>query len=146
MIILPLPPADEKLLSLAVAVATEAHKGQYRKPGNVPYITHPEAVANATPSLHGKIIGWLHDVMEMNPAYPEARMREIFPSWVVDHLLLLTRKQDEPYDIYIFRAASNPLTKQVKLADLKHNLSDLKAGTLRDKYRLTVWLLGASPD
>lgn len=73
-------------------------------------------------------------------------MREIFPSWVVDHLLLLTRKKDEPYDIYIFRAASNPLTKQVKLDDLKHNLNGLKAGTLRDKYRLTAWLLGASPD
>lgn len=146
MIILPLPPADEKLLAWAVAVATEAHKNHYRNYSKEPYIKHPEAVANAATSLHGKISGWLQDVMEMNPDYTESRMREIFPSWVVDHLLLLTRKKDEPYDIYIFRAASNPLTKQVKLDDLKHNLNGLKAGTLRDKYRLTVWLLGASPD
>ena len=34
-----------------------------------------------------------------------------------------------------------PLAIRVKLADLEHNLSDLKKGSLRDKYQLTQHIL-----
>lgn len=137
-----LPPG---LLQKAKDVAYEAHKGIFRKRSSLPYITHPEAVAAALNSDHLKVLAWLHDVMEDNPAYTEARMRELFPAWVVDHLLLLTRKPDEPYDAFIVRAMSNPATKAVKIEDIRHNLIGLDRGSLRDKYRLALRLMGEEP-
>ena len=144
--ILPLPAkVSPELMAKAIEVADDAHRGVFRKHSRVPYITHPEAVAKALSSDHLKVLAWLHDVMEDNPVYTEARMRELFPAWVVDHLLLLTRKPDEPYDNFIVRAALNPATKAVKIADIRHNLTDLKPGSLRDKYRLALRFLGEEP-
>lgn len=133
------------LLDRAIDVAHEAHRNQFRKGSKEPYISHPSAVSRAMPNEHLKILAWLHDVMEDHPDYGEARMRSLFPAWVVDHLLLLTRREDEAYDEFIVRAMSNPATRAVKIADIRHNLSDLKPGSLRDKYRLALRLMGEQP-
>lgn len=143
--IIELPAIEPGLLNRAIDVAHEAHRGQFRKGSKEPYINHPSAVSKALDSEHLKILAWLHDVMEDHPDYGEARMRSLFPAWVVDHLLLLTRREDEAYDEFIVRAMSNPATRAVKIADIRHNLSDLKPGSLRDKYRLALRLMGEEP-
>lgn len=142
--IIELPVIEPGLLNKAIEVAYEAHRGIFRRDSK-PYITHPEAVAKALDSEHLKVLAWLHDVMEDNPRYTEARMRELFPAWVVDHLLLLTRREDEAYDEFVLRAMSNPATRAVKIADIRHNLSTLERGSLRDKYRLALRLMGEEP-
>lgn len=145
----PIPDAiPATLLTLALEIATDAHRTHApRKISGKPYITHPKAVADRLTDERLKPLGLLHDVMEDHPdVYPESRMRELLPPWVVDHLLLLTRLPDEPYDLFILRAGSTQATREVKIADIRDNLRDLTKGSLRDKYRLAIRLLGEDPD
>ena len=61
----------------AVCLAAEAHQGQFRKSTDIPYITHPVAVAGLIAKYGGdedqQIAGLLHDVLE--DAGPEFRPR-----------------------------------------------------------------------
>lgn len=54
---------DNHLLSHAIAIATEAHKGQKDKYGQE-YLHHPIRVMNMGRNLKEKIVGILHDVVE----------------------------------------------------------------------------------
>ena len=54
---------DNHLLSHAIALATEAHKGQKDKYGQE-YLHHPIRVMNMGRDLKEKIVGILHDVVE----------------------------------------------------------------------------------
>ena len=51
---------------------------------------------------------------------------------------LLTRKQGEDYCEYVKRISQNPIAKQVKLADLKHNSDPTRLinMSLKDKMRI----------
>jgi len=55
-------------IKAAKTAATRAHRGQFRKDGRTPYITHPERVAKRVKFFGGNhiaiIAAWLHDVME----------------------------------------------------------------------------------
>jgi len=129
---------------LALGVARAAHLNQKRW-GGQPYIIHPVAVAARLPG-HLQVIGYLHDVLEDNAAeYPLTRLSELFPVWVVERVVVLTKLPDENYDDYILRVAQDHTTRLVKIADLFDNLKDIKPGSLRDKYRLALRLLGVEP-
>ena len=54
---------DNHLLSHAIAIATEAHKGQKDKYGQE-YLHHPIRVMNMGRNLKERIVGILHDVVE----------------------------------------------------------------------------------
>lgn len=148
-------PDLDAIIELAHRVAKDAHHSQTRSlmkktsstklQAPPPYIVHPEAVADALePRL--KPLGYLHDVMEDNPEdYPESKMRELFPAWIVDRLVLLTRVEGQNYDDYIVNIRDNESIRRVKIEDLRDNLKDLSKGSLRDKYRLAMRLLGALP-
>jgi guanosine-3',5'-bis(diphosphate) 3'-pyrophosphohydrolase len=56
-------PVDEKLLALAIMIATKAHDGQFDKAGK-PYILHPLAVMAQMDTLESKIVAVLHDAIE----------------------------------------------------------------------------------
>lgn len=62
---------DYKLLDKALVFAANAHSGQYRKGTDVPYITHPVAVAmillTQGCSTEVVVAGLLHDVIEDTP-------------------------------------------------------------------------------
>lgn len=126
----------ELLVDKAKEFATMAHVGQIRKSG-VPYITHPEAVATLLHTPPFKAVAWLHDVLEDTNA-TESDLRNIFPTEIVEAVLILTRTKAEPYSEFIKRIADseNEIAIRVKLADLTHNLSDLPLGAKRDKYEL----------
>ena len=137
----------------ALTVARDAHRNQKRWGGHSslgycawqPYLVHPVAVAARLPG-HLQVLGYLHDVLEDNAAeYPLTRLSELFPVWVVERVVVLTKLPDENYDDYILRVAQDPATRLVKIADLFDNLKDIKPGSLRDKYRLALRLLGEAP-
>jgi (p)ppGpp synthase/HD superfamily hydrolase len=128
------------LIQLSVTIASAAHRSQKRNRTEEPYIMHPMAVAMMVPDRL-KPLAILHDVMEDNVAYDEERLRTLLPDELVDKLLLLTKKPDEPYLDFILRAASDPDTLEVKLKDIEHNSSDLPPGSLLDKYTLAKYIL-----
>lgn len=69
----------------------------------------------------------------------QAPIRMIEP--IITAVRLLTRDKSIPYLEYLAAIKTNPVARLVKLADLQHNMSDLKLGTLRDKYQLAEWFL-----
>jgi (p)ppGpp synthase/HD superfamily hydrolase len=109
-------------LARAVAIAVEAHAGQYDKSG-ADYIEHPLRVMSAGKSVDEKILGVLHDVIEDSTWTIEKLKAEGFSETVLDALVCLTKlSEDEPYDQFISRVSSNPLAKAVKLNDLNDNM------------------------
>ncbi len=70
------------------------------------------------------IVAVLHDLMEDTDIPVSYLCRHKFTDPVIDALIYLTRRQDEPYHDYIERCAANPLARKVKMADLEDHLED----------------------
>ena len=79
-------------------------------------------------------VALLHDVVEDSDWTLEDLRKEGLPEEVVQAVGIITKKRNENYEEYILRVKQNPLARQVKLADLKHNsdLSRLANVTDRD--------------
>lgn len=127
-------------LERAIAIATEAHAGQVDKAG-APYISHPLRVMHAQDSEEARIVGVLHDVLEdcEHKGWTIERLEaEGFDSSVIEALLLVTKVDGESYDDFVRRAAGNPVSRAVKMADLKDNmnLSRIADVTARDLERI----------
>ncbi len=119
----------KELYERAHAFAKRKHAGQLRKDGK-PYITHPEAVAAVFDYSAEKVVAILHDVLEDTDA-TEAEIRDLgCTDEMLEALRLLTHKEGVPYMDYVKAAATNPIARAVKLADLHHNLSTMN--TIRD--------------
>ncbi len=133
------------LIALAQSIAEEAHAGQFRKDGKTHYITHPEAVANVfaeTCVLH-RSVAWLHDVIEDTHITAVELIERGIPQAVVDIVQLLTKDKDTSYLNYILSIKCDKAATDVKIADIKHNMSTLepKNKTMRDKYMLALYIL-----
>ena len=135
------------LLRKAAEICFVAHKDQKRKfKIGLPYAIHPVRVV-----LLLMLVGCrdeeilsaalLHDVLE--DTYFEREDLEFFgfPKEILDSVEILTKKPEETYLNYILRCSTDKNAKMVKLADLKHNLSDLSYGSMRDKYLLAKYIL-----
>lgn len=142
--------------------ARKAHDGQTRW-GGEPYVTHPIWVSDyvvCSPFLRtdkqrsvAKALALLHDVSEDCPdvtfvelinvlARAGFTMDEARAMAYVD-LDLLTHQDGYTYAQYIKRLVKEgcSVTRSVKIADLTHNLLDLKDGQRRQKYELAkAWL------
>jgi (p)ppGpp synthase/HD superfamily hydrolase len=137
-------------LERAIAIATEAHAGQVDKAG-APYISHPLRVMRVQDSEEARIVAVLHDVVEDCSGWTFKRLEgEGFSPQVIEALRLVTKIDGEDYSDFVLRAAGNPISRAVKLADLKDNmdLSRIAHVTDRDlerieKYRRAVALLEA---
>ena len=131
----------EQLLQLAEEIATKAHEGQTDKAG-VAYIYHPRTVSAYCTSIHGKIVGWLHDVIEDTNVTIEDLQRQGFDDFLLEALDLVT-KPKVGYDeaVYYERIKKNALAKEVKLADLKHNsdMSRIPGGISETEYK--KWII-----
>lgn len=133
----------ERNLEIAESIAKKAHKGQKRRDGK-PYITHPQAVAESFDEKFNwecKTIAWLHDVLEDTDVTSEDLIKEGIFRFIVDSVEVLSRKEGENYKDFILRCSKDYYALRVKMADLKHNMSDLKEGSMKDKYRLAFCLL-----
>ena len=125
-------------LERAIAIATEAHAGQVDKAGTA-YITHPLRVMRAQNNDEARIVAVLHDVVEDCEAWTFERLEaEGFSPTIIEALRLVTKIQGEPYEDFVRRAASNSISRAVKLADLADNMdvSRLPALTEKDRERL----------
>lgn len=137
-------------LERAVAIATAAHSGQTDKAG-ADYILHPLRVAEAVSTVDEKIVAMLHDVVEDCPGWTFERLEaEGFGASVIEALRLVTKVGGESYEDFVRRAASNPIARAVKIADLRDNmdLTRLREITGKDmerieKYRRALEILGA---
>ena len=132
-------------------VAYSAHKGQWRKFGDKsPYITHPMQVAEMLcPELDEtppKLIrdrefmicaALLHDVLEDTNWTAMELLDQEISAKVIELVCVLTKQPTESYTKYIVNLKRNPLAKEIKLCDIRHNLRTLpEKGSLRDKYEL----------
>lgn len=136
----------------ALEFATKAHEGQFRKDGVTPYIEHPKAVAEIAldlvkyESLSKEeldilyIVALLHDTVE-DTDFEIGDIYAEFGDRVAFCVEALTKKTGENYLEAILRAKIDLLTRYVKRADNIHNMSDLKEGSLKDKYRLSKYIL-----
>ena len=123
---------DEKALYLA----RKYHAYQVDKAG-IAYVRHVEAVASAFDDEILRSVALMHDLFE-DTDIPREIIRENFSSEIFDAILAMTKSENEDYFDYIRRVGSNPLARQVKLSDLRHNmdLSRLKEVTDRDLKRV----------
>ena len=140
-------------LERAIALAAEAHAGTPDKGGN-PYILHPLRVMLAQSSDEARIVAVFHDVLEDVEGWNVERLRvEGFTDSMIEALLALTKREDEMgsdegYMRFVRRAASNPIAKVVKLADLDDNMDvrrlavvDAKVQSRLEKYSRAKALL-----
>jgi (p)ppGpp synthase/HD superfamily hydrolase len=125
-------------LERAIVIAAEGHAGVKDK-GGAPYILHPLRMMIALSSPNERIVAVLHDVCEDCPGWTLDRLRaEGFPDHIVTALDAVTKREGESYEVFVSRAAADPIGRQVKLADLKDNcdLSRIAAPTERDHHRI----------
>ncbi len=104
----------------ALKLCFEAHKDQVDKSG-LPYVFHPFHLAEQMPDEDTTVAALLHDVAE-DTAYTLDELRGMgFGDAVMDALALLTHDDSVPYLTYVERLRDDPIARQVKLADLRHN-------------------------
>lgn len=111
----------QSIYDRAVAIATEAHRGQRRKDGT-DYITHPLRVA-ATVQGEAAVVAVLHDVLEDTPTTAADLRAAGIPEPCVEALRLLCHDEAVPYLDYVRGTMGNPLARIVKCADLWDNFS-----------------------
>ena len=129
--------------SLASSIARTAHEGQFRRDGITPYITHPEAVAKSLEGEHPDVIAaaWLHDVLEDTDVSISDLKRAGIPVRVIEAVALLTRWDDQSYEDYLQCVAQDEIARKVKLADIRHNLSDAPTEKQIAKYGKALLIL-----
>ena len=124
-------------LETAILIATSAHAGDKDK-GVDAYILHPLRVMFKMKTLEAQIAAVLHDIAE-DTEWTLSRLRYMgFTETVIDSVDTLTKRSDESYDEFIQRVRTNPLSRQVKIADLEDNLdlSRIPEPTRKDLERV----------
>lgn len=119
-------------LQFALELAIEKHKNQKDKSGK-PYILHPLHVMETVKSDDAKIVAILHDIIEDTDVTEEDLLNAGLSKHIVDAIVMLTRTDDIDYMDYVKKVSSNPLAKEVKLADLQHNMDLRRISTLTEK-------------
>ncbi|MGM0337289.1 GTP pyrophosphokinase [Enterococcus sp. MJM16] len=125
------------LIDIAKELSKNAHQNQFDKAGQ-PYYLHPEKVASFVETDMEKAVAYLHDVLEDTETTVEDFRKAGISEEVVEAVVLLTHKKDEPYFDYLKKVKQNDLAREVKLADLKHNsdISRLENPSEKDFERL----------
>jgi GTP diphosphokinase / guanosine-3',5'-bis(diphosphate) 3'-diphosphatase len=127
----------EMLLTLAIAIANQAHAGQLDKAGK-PYISHPLTVMAQMDTLETKIVAVLHDAIEDSDLAIADLVRQGFPKFITDAIAAITKLDGELYEDYIVRVKSNAIARKVKTADVTHNMDITRIAnpTAKDLQRL----------
>ena len=120
-------------LERAIEIAQEAHKGVKDKGGH-DYIHHPIRVMHAMSNDQEKIVAILHDVVEDSDWTFDRLKEEGFEDSVIESLRCVTKySEEEDYQEFIKRAATNKIATKVKMADIEDNLDLSRLGTLTEK-------------
>lgn len=119
-------------LELALKVALKAHEGQLDRAGQ-PYILHPLTVMQHVDSAAARVTAVLHDVVEDSDKTLADLAKLGFDQEVLAAVDLLTHREGVPYDDYVRALKDNPIARQVKLADLAHNMDIRRMDSPLDK-------------
>lgn len=122
------------MIELARSIAFEAHKGQKDKAGK-DYILHPIRVAQKLDTFCSEvqIVALLHDTIEDTSVTPEFLKEKGFNDEIVEAVLSVTRKEGESYMEFIRRCAENPISRIVKIEDLKDNMDISRLDKITDE-------------
>ena len=120
------------LTKKAMKLCFRAHKDQVDKSG-LPYVFHPFHLAEQMPDEVTTAVALLHDVVEDTDYTIEDLVREGFPPEVTDAVKMMTHDDAVPYLDYVRGLKENPVTRIVKLADLKHNSDITRLDTVDEK-------------
>lgn len=110
-----------KLLDKAIIIATKAHTGQVDKAGQS-YILHPLRVMMKLKTEEEKIVGVLHDTIEDTDITYDDLKKEGFSEEIIEAIKGVTKIEGEAYMDFVKRAKANPISRNVKLADLEDNM------------------------
>lgn len=118
-------------------IAKQFHKGQVDRGGN-PYIEHPVAIAKKMTTVAARCVALLHDILEDTSCTAEMLSKAGIPDFIIFSVESLTKQPEETYREYIKRVAQDELAREVKLADLEHNmdLTRLRSVTAADIKRV----------
>ena len=134
------------LVDRAYVFAKTVHRGQTRWCGSDYFLNHPLIIAERFKDPIAKTVALLHDTIEDgdDPDKVTEQLDFQFGEFIMQCVMHLSRNKDiETYSEYIdrVRKCGVPVVIAVKIADLEHNLSDLKAGNMRIKYELSLLLM-----
>ncbi len=131
----------------ALQLATEKHKGQKRKMRDKEYITHPIAVASHFISDPYRIVAVLNDTIEDTDLTLEDLRNHGLEDELIIAVDILTHKKGQTYLDYILLCGKDEMTRQIKIADLKHNLSDNPTSKCaEDRYIMALYILNDIED
>ena len=125
------------LTKRAMKLCFAVHKDQTDKSG-LPYVFHPFHLAEQMPDETTTVVALLHDVVEDTPCTLEDLEEMGYPQPVLEALKLLTHNPAVPYLDYVAELKDNPIARQVKLADLRHNSDLTRLGRVDDAARQRV--------
>jgi len=111
-----------KTIEDAIELATEAHRGQVDKNGEL-YIYHPLRVMLAVSTDYEKMAAVMHDIIEDTKWTIEDLAVEGFSNEVVKAIKVITKRKDQSYDDYLKLVKDNPIARIVKIADIRDNSS-----------------------
>lgn len=117
---------------IALDLAIKKHRNQVDKAGN-PYILHPIHVMENVKNKDAKIVAILHDIIEDTDVTEDYLLKIGLSKHIVDAVVLLTHDDNTDYQDYVKNLSSNPLAKEVKLADLEHNMDLRRLPILKEK-------------
>jgi hypothetical protein len=138
--------AGTELEKTAELLARRFHGEQKRRMGEDKgklYVdTHLFRMAQEANDSVDAAVAWLHDSLEDTVAEVDDLLKAGIPREVVDTCMTLTRKEGESYFAFIMRIRKSKRATRLKLADLEDNATHgLHEGSLKDKYRLTWYVL-----
>ncbi len=122
-------------LDKAIAIAAEAFIGKFDK-GDKPYILHCLEVMRKVEELgeQAQIVAVLHDLIEDTEWTAEQLISVGFEERTVQLIEMVTRRKGEDYQKdYIVRCSLNPITRAVKMHDLRHNSDIMRMKGIREK-------------
>jgi len=129
-------------LAKAIAIAANAHLTHAPDKGGAPYILHPLRLMLRMDSDTARMVAVLHDVVEdhADEGYTfDFLAAEGIPGEVIAALRCVTktgaeeRDSEGKYMDFVRRAATDPIARQVKIADLEDNMNLLRIATLTDR-------------
>lgn len=116
----------------AITIAAQAHKGQKDKAGSA-YLLHPLRMMLQMNSEAAMMAAVLHDVVEDTDWTLEQLREEGFPDEVLEAVDCLTHRDEESYQEFVERVRTNPIARQVKVADLEDNMNVRRINQLGEK-------------
>lgn len=124
------------MLDRAIALAYKAFLEKRDRAGK-PAVLHSYAVMALAPdTIEHKIVAVLHDVIEDTDYVPNDLRILGYSERVVLAVEAISKKEGEIYKDFIRRCCHNTLAREVKKADLAHNMNRLGALTPKEQESL----------